>query len=1005
MKQCRIVLRRVAVADEAKVFCNLLGRKLLNSSDNDDEGILGTPAMVSRPLDFRTIDLRLAVGAYGGSHEAFLEDVRELWTNVHIAYGDQPDFVQLAETLSRNFELLYEKEVVGLFQKFVQYAKSECLSAASKKEINDFLVSANELPKAPWEEGVCKVCGIDKDDDSVLLCDTCDAEYHTYCLNPPLARIPEGNWYCPSCVAGKHMVQDAKECTSIICQHQKKNQGEVTRVYLDALAHLAAIMEEREYWEFNVDERTFLLNFLCDELLNSALIRQHLEQCAEVSVDLQQELRSISVEWRNLKNKEETFAAKVMVDRCSRTVIGDVGIGEGPAALTNNGKCSEQSLTLNSRPNSIVALSDDVPSLEGGKKINDLNRENSFQGDAQINVGRDISTLPSSDDLQGLPLPLDKVSTHTGERLPPMVVNGSAESVEFNSVRNEISLLQDSISSIEMRLLKLSMRREFLGSDSAGRSYWILARPGCSGASCSFVHELKNANPSCSPWVSYQSDAEIKELMGCLKDSNPKERELKKSIFHWQKLRFQESLQSGNQDQDEHEKDSSNSTINENSVSSKGLVTRAASLLEGKYGPCFEPETIDLFEKRGKKAKVTIEEKMYRCECLEPVWPSRNHCFSCHRTFFTDAELEGHHDANCNSVPPVFEKNKGNSALKGKSVMKFETTGEEFKGEMGTIEAEKNGCSELRSSLIIYQNDRLVCPYDFEDICSKFLTKNSNKELVQEIGLIGSNGIPSFVPSVSPYLSDPTLMLLPPQKDVGVPGDDPKSGEQLVFSQGNKMVIDAGQDSITDNSPRTHAPYELSEALKTEKPAFRHLEQKEKKSSFPTSAPVLEAGNCCIVPESSLRPLVGKGSQILRRLKINLLDMDAALPEAAVRPSKKHLERRWAWRAFVKSAETIYEMVQAIIIFEDMIRTEYLRNMWWYWSSLSAAAKISTLSSLALRIYSLDAAIDYENNSFNLYPLEPSSNKPDKKPQPGSNATEKSKLSRKPNKKRKEPEG
>lgn len=78
MKQCRIVLRRAATADDSKVFCNLLGRKLINSSDNDDEGLLGSPAMVSRPLDFRTIDLRLAAGAYGGSHEAFLEDVREV---------------------------------------------------------------------------------------------------------------------------------------------------------------------------------------------------------------------------------------------------------------------------------------------------------------------------------------------------------------------------------------------------------------------------------------------------------------------------------------------------------------------------------------------------------------------------------------------------------------------------------------------------------------------------------------------------------------------------------------------------------------------------------------------------------------------------------------------------------------------------------------------------------------------------------------------------------------
>lgn len=53
-------------------------------------------------------------------------------------------------------------------------------------------------------------------------------------------------------------------------------------------------------------------------------------------------------------------------------------------------------------------------------------------------------------------------------------------------------------------------------------------------------------------------------------------------------------------------------------------------------------------------------------------------------------------------------------------------------------------------------------------------------------------------------------------------------------------------------------------------------------------------------------------------------------------------------------------MVQATIILEDTIKTEYLRNEWWYWSSPSAAARISTLSGLALRVYVLDSAVLYK---------------------------------------------
>ena len=100
------------------------------------------------------------------------------------------------------------------------------------------------------------------------------------------------------------------------------------------------------------------------------------------------------------------------------------------------------------------------------------------------------------------------------------------------------------------------------------------------------------------------------------------------------------------------------------------------------------------------------------------------------------------------------------------------------------------------------------------------------------------------------------------------------------------------------------------------------------------------------------------------------------------------------------------QMVQATIALEDMIRTEYLKNEWWYWSSLSAAAKISTVSSLALRIFSLDAAIIYEKISPNQDPndyLDPSSI-PDQK-LAGVDLTEKPRISsKKSGKKRKEPE-
>lgn len=122
--------------------------------------------------------------------------------------------------------------------------------------------SESTLPRAPWDDGVCKVCGMDKDDDSVLLCDVCDSEYHTYCLDPPLARIPEGNWYCPSCVAAKVTYRSARG-TQIVNRCKKNtHRGEFVDNILDGLTKLSLSMELKEYWEFTVEEVRLLTDSL-----------------------------------------------------------------------------------------------------------------------------------------------------------------------------------------------------------------------------------------------------------------------------------------------------------------------------------------------------------------------------------------------------------------------------------------------------------------------------------------------------------------------------------------------------------------------------------------------------------------------------------------------------------------------------------------------------------------------------------------------------------------------
>ncbi|ORX96954.1 PLU-1-like protein-domain-containing protein [Clohesyomyces aquaticus] len=62
----------------------------------------------------------------------------------------------------------------------------------------------NPRTRAPDERpgDRCESCGNDNDPANLLLCDSCDAGYHGYCLDPPVRAVPESEWHCPKCLVG-----------------------------------------------------------------------------------------------------------------------------------------------------------------------------------------------------------------------------------------------------------------------------------------------------------------------------------------------------------------------------------------------------------------------------------------------------------------------------------------------------------------------------------------------------------------------------------------------------------------------------------------------------------------------------------------------------------------------------------------------------------------------------------------------------------------------------------
>jgi len=45
----------------------------------------------------------------------------------------------------------------------------------------------------------CRVCNHTDGEETMVLCDACNAGYHTTCMEPPLDAVPDGDFFCPDC--------------------------------------------------------------------------------------------------------------------------------------------------------------------------------------------------------------------------------------------------------------------------------------------------------------------------------------------------------------------------------------------------------------------------------------------------------------------------------------------------------------------------------------------------------------------------------------------------------------------------------------------------------------------------------------------------------------------------------------------------------------------------------------------------------------------------------------
>ena len=114
---------------------------------------------------------------YGNRPAEFLAQMQLIFNNAREYNGPTSGVYQAAEMFTRMIDRLY---------------------AAWVTEFERANIPWDSPIARPWEHS-CRICDKANKEDELLMCDHCDAEFHTFCLNPPITEVPAGPWYCERC--------------------------------------------------------------------------------------------------------------------------------------------------------------------------------------------------------------------------------------------------------------------------------------------------------------------------------------------------------------------------------------------------------------------------------------------------------------------------------------------------------------------------------------------------------------------------------------------------------------------------------------------------------------------------------------------------------------------------------------------------------------------------------------------------------------------------------------
>lgn len=125
---------------------------------------------------------------------------------------------------------IYAIETVKLLTERTMEDEKFMISNGKRRRIAATCTTCMDNPRKKCQECGCKVCAGKQDEHNLLLCDECNYAYHLGCLNPPLATVPDDDyWYCPECKNDENEIVKAGDKLKESKKKSTKNNKEPKR--------------------------------------------------------------------------------------------------------------------------------------------------------------------------------------------------------------------------------------------------------------------------------------------------------------------------------------------------------------------------------------------------------------------------------------------------------------------------------------------------------------------------------------------------------------------------------------------------------------------------------------------------------------------------------------------------------------------------------------------------------------------------------------------------------